>query len=462
MLACGIPAYRLPREVVDKVVAALERMGVEIELNAEIGSLKPLRRDFDAVFVGTGLWRDKKLGIAGEERLGSGLEFLMAARAGKASCSGKRVLVIGGGSVAVDVAVSAARLGARSVAMACLESRSEMPAFPEDIEQALQEKVELLPSWGPLRVLDRGLELVRCVSVFDAEKRFRPVFDPSVTRVFAADEVILAIGLCADKKLETHLKGVFAGGDGASGPGSVASAIAAGRKAAQEMDLYLTGKKRRSKSEAGPMLEFNPAALERSERARVPAPRRKIDAEDRGTLSEAAVLDEAQRCGNCGCVAVNASDLAPALVALGAKIKTSNRTLKACEFFASRPLKTTVLEQGELVCEVFVPKPKAGARQGFSKFRLRNAIDFAIVSAAWVLDVRDGKIRDASIVLGAVGPVPVRLREVEEFLRGRAVDEATAARAGELAVRECHPLARNGFKVQVVKALVRRAVLGES
>ena len=460
MLAFAIPSYRLPKEVVAKVAAALERMGVEFELNFEVRTLESLRRSFDAVFVGTGLWRDKALGLKNEELLSSGLQFLMAGRAGKASCSGKKVLVIGGGSVAVDAAVSALRLGARSAAMACLESRSEMPAFPEDIEQALLEKVELLPSWGPLKVLERGMELVRCTSVFDAEKRFRPTFDPSVTKTFEADEVILAIGLCAEKTLGTNLKGVFAGGDGVSGPGSVVSAIAAGRKAGEDIDSYLTGRKRcLSESGAGSTLEFNEAVLEGSERARVRPSGRKIDVEDRATLSEAAVLAEAKRCGNCGCVAVNASDLAPALVALGARIKTTKRTLRACDFFASRPMKTTVLDFGELVTEVFIPTPKPGARQGFLKFRLRNAIDFAIVSVAWVLCLKNGRIRDASIALGAVAPLPVRAREVEEFLKGRIPDEATAAAAGEIAVRACHPLARNGFKVQLVRALLRKAVL---
>jgi len=202
--------------------------------------------------------------------------------------------------------------------------------------------------------------------------------------------------------------------------------------------------------------------LERTPRAQapeLPPSQRKIDLEDRPTLDQAVIEKEARRCANCGCVAVNASDLAPALVALGARIKTTKRTLKAEEFFASRPLKTTVLEPGELVTEVFIPAPKPGTRQGFLKFRLRNAIDFPIVSVASVIGVSNGRIGEASISLGAVAPVPVRALGVEEFLRGRAVDEETADGAGEVAVKNCHALARNGFKVQVVRALVRKALL---
>ncbi|MBI5240135.1 MAG: FAD binding domain-containing protein [Elusimicrobia bacterium] len=494
MLAYCIPSYRLPREVLDKVVAALKGMGVEFQLGAEAGgaglSFAALRKRHDALFLGTGLWRQKSLGLEDEGLLVGGLQFLLDCRAGKASCAGRRVLVIGGGSVAVDVAVSALRLGAAGVAMACLESRADMPAFPEDIEQALLEKVELLPSWGPSKVIAsggrlKGMELVRCTEVFDREKRFRPVFDHSVTRTFAADDVILAIGLRADlsyagrslklgrgliaaheETMATNLKGVFAGGDAVSGPASVVSAIAAGRKAAQAIDSFLAGRKakasRQDRRAPGAMLDFNAAALARSGRAQVPQTppeRRRIDREDRPTLGRAAAEAEARRCANCGCVAVNASDLAPALLALGARIRTTKRTLPAAEFFASRPMQSTALAAGELVTEVFIPAPAPGARQGFLKFRLRNAIDFPIVSVASVLDLEGGKLGSASIALGAVAPVPLRAQEAEAFLKGRAPDEDTAARAGDIAVQACHPLAKNGFKVQLVRALLRKAIL---
>jgi CO/xanthine dehydrogenase FAD-binding subunit len=158
-------------------------------------------------------------------------------------------------------------------------------------------------------------------------------------------------------------------------------------------------------------------------------------------------------------VAVNASDLAPALVVLGARIKTTERTLKAGDFFASRPLKTTVLRSGEIVTEVFVPSQAPGSKQGFLKFRLRNAIDFPIVSVASVLSMKDNRFKDASIAFGAVGPVPRRAVEVEAFLKGKRPDEAVAAQAGDIAVKDCRPLARNGFKVQIARALLRKAIL---
>ncbi|OGR61498.1 MAG: hypothetical protein A2X36_06985 [Elusimicrobia bacterium GWA2_69_24] len=494
MLAYGIPSYRLPKEIPARVAAALERMGVEFELGAEVGAggrtLAALRRSFDAVFLGTGLWRTRSLGLDKEELLGSGLRFLMDSKSGKASCAGRQVLVIGGGSAAVDAAVSALRQGASGVSMAFLESRAEMPALPEDIEQALREGVEFLPSWGPLRVLEsggkiQGMELVRCTAVFDNEKRFRPVFDPVDTRTIEADEVILSIGLSADlsyagralklgrglaaadeDSLATSLKGVFAGGDAVSGPLTVVSAIAAGRKAGQAIDRFLSGRKARTlpRGAGGPgsMLEFNAAAFEPSRRT--PAPQtspegRKLDQEDRPTLDQAAIQEEARRCANCGCVAVNASDMAPALVALDARIKTTRRTIAAGDFFASEPRRTTRLEPGELVTEVFVPAPKPGSRQGFLKFRIRNAIDFPIVSVASVFAMKGGRLRDAAIALGAVAPSPVRVKAVEAFLKGRIPDEATAARAGDIAVQGCMPLGKNGFKVQLVRALLRKAVL---
>jgi NADPH-dependent glutamate synthase beta subunit-like oxidoreductase len=108
------------------------------------------------------------------------------------------VLVIGGGNVAVDVAITACRLGAKSVTIACLESRDEMPAFPEEIEAALDEGVRLLPSWGPKKVTVAGMELVACDSVFDKEGRFAPSFDEKKVMRVEAGRIILAIGQSAE------------------------------------------------------------------------------------------------------------------------------------------------------------------------------------------------------------------------------------------------------------------------
>ncbi|MFA6003638.1 MAG: FAD-dependent oxidoreductase [Elusimicrobiota bacterium] len=472
MLACGIPAYRLAKDLVRSQIAALEHMGIEFKLNAQVGSrgltLRALRRDFDAVFLGTGAWRQRSLDLEGAGLLSSGMDFLLDTALGRAAHPGENVLVIGGGNVAVDVAVSARKAGARQVSMACLEARDQMPAFPAEIAEALKEGVDILPAWAPQRVLTdrgrvKGMELVRCTSVFDSQGRFYPSFDPAQKRVIEADRIILAIGQAADLGyLAGALKtarglivadadtqaagraGVFAGGDAVSGPASVIHAISAGRRAARAIDAYLRGG-----------LPRELLALDTSGHASCP----RVETSDEQTLHSEAMHSEARRCVDCSCVAVNASDLAPVLAALGAKIKTTERTLAAEDFFAAVVMKSTVLGPGELVREVFIPPPPAQSRQAYLKFRIRNAIDFPIVGLAGMFSCPGGKFTRARLVLGAVAPVPVRLRAVEAFLKGRKVCEETAAAAAEVAVQDARPLAQNRYKLQIVKALLQKAIL---
>ena len=125
-------------------------------------------------------------------------------------------------------------------------------------------------------------------------------------------------------------------------------------------------------------------------------------------------------------------------------------------------MKTTALEAGELVKEIVVPRPRAGGRQSFLKFRLRQAIDFPIVSVASVLVMEGGKVKEARLVLGAVAPVPLRAGQAEDYLKGRKLDGKTAAEAGAIAVRGALPLAKNKFKAQLARALLRKALLGRS
>ncbi len=211
MLTYSIPAYRLPKAVVQRQIEALGQMGIEFVLGTSIekDSLAGLNSDFDSTFLATGAWHDKSLRIEGSELLKSGLEFLTGLRTDRRP-PGEQVLVIGGGGVAIDVAMSALRLGAKRVTMACLESRETMPAVPEEIAQALEEGVGLLPSWGPQRVLTTqgkvsGMELVRCTSVFDAGGRFNPSFDVDTTMTVDADCVLLAIGQVPDLRFADGL-----------------------------------------------------------------------------------------------------------------------------------------------------------------------------------------------------------------------------------------------------------------
>ncbi len=491
MLTYSIPAYRLPKSVVQGQVRALEAMGIRFELGVAVGSagltLNDLRARHGSVFLATGLWQGKKLRLERGELLDSGLEFLIDIQRGVTRPVGERVVVIGGGSVAVDVAITARRSGARQVAMACLESLAEMPAIPEDLEQAHEEGITILPSWGPQRVVERdgklvGLELVRCTAVFDENGRFAPTFNPAVTTMLEADQALIAIGQAADlgyaaalktergfivtdkHTLATSIEGVFAGGDVTGGPATLVHAMAAGTQAAASIGAYLAGAPlAEPPAPTGKVrLIINEAALPSSARTptpRLPVPQRTLAAEDNATLSPDALAQEPIRCANCGCVAVNASDLAPALVALDAQIVTTQRTLPAGELFAAAESKTTVLAADELIEEIAIPTPPAGSRQRYLKFRIRNAIDFPIVGVAFRAAVSGGRFHDVRVVLGAVAPVPLRAREVEALLEGQTPGRSLAEEAAALAVKDAQPLARNRAKVEVVKALVRKAIM---
>jgi CO/xanthine dehydrogenase FAD-binding subunit len=259
------------------------------------------------------------------------------------------------------------------------------------------------------------------------------------------------------------------------GPASVVAAVADGRRAAEAIHLELAGRspkgrkallaegRRRDGRVLGHAGRFDPLALGRTARAVVaeaPVERRAIDREDRPTMAMADFEVEARRCADCGCVAVNASDLATALVALDARIRTTRRTIAAEEFFDAVPRRTTVLEPGELVTEVVVPPLPRGSRQAFLKFRTRRSIDFPIASVAVLLRMKGGTVAEARIALGAVAPVPVRAAAAETFLRGKRLDADAAAKAAALALEGATPLAGNRFKLPVVRALVERALRG--
>ena len=140
-----------------------------------------------------------------------------------------------------------------------------------------------------------------------------------------------------------------------------------------------------------------------------------------------------------GCLAVNPSDIAIALVALDARIVTTKRSLPAELFFKATATSSTVLEADELIKEIQIPKPPAGARQRYEKFTLRKPIDFAVVSVASILTVDNGVCKDARIVLGAVAPEPVRARKAEEAIKGRTLDEDIADGSGEACPCRCEP-----------------------
>ena len=495
MLAHAIPAYRLPKDLVHRVIESIERTGVEFRQGVDVGqaeTIDELRDAFDALFLATGAWAQPAIGLKGEHLTKPGLAVLTRTPDYITDIVDKKVLVVGGGNVAVDVGVTAKRLGARKVTLVCLESREEMPALDWEIEQALEEDVGLMPSWGPSMVMEKdgkvtGLELIRCTAVFDKESRFSPTFDLASKKWIKADTVILAVGqkadpahICTDPSLkierglvivhnetqETTLTGVFAGGDVTSGPATVIEAIAAGLRAAGSIDRYLghAGPRGEVATQKGPetLLSFSPASLEHTRRASIqerPVSERNLETEDVSGLDSKQIETEADRCFNCGCVAVNPSDTVPVLIALGAGIRTTKRGLAAEDFFTAGAMKSTVLDPDELVTEIDIPRPAPGTRQVFLKFRLRKAIDFPIVGVASTLTLESGKIREAKMVLGAVAPVPIRLKKVEFFLAGKELNADTADEAAALAVEDALPLSFNRYKVQITRALVKKALL---
>jgi NADPH-dependent glutamate synthase beta subunit-like oxidoreductase len=275
MMRYGIPSYRLPDEVLDREIGDILSLGVDLRCGQTLGedvTLEALKAEHDAVFLAVGAQVSRKVKLENGDHPDVlwGVEYLADVRAGLPIKLKDRVVVVGGGNVAVDVALTALRTGARSVAMACLESREEMPAFEWEIEEAVEEGVQLLPSWGPSKVLVEegrvaGVELVQCTSVFDESGAFCPMFGEG-SKIVEADQVILAIGQATDlgfleaggaigtmgpfidvdlETQATSLEGVFAGGDAAAKapgtPGIIVTAIAAGRRAAAAMDRHLGG-----------------------------------------------------------------------------------------------------------------------------------------------------------------------------------------------------------------------------
>ncbi len=340
MMRYGIPEFRLPREIIDREVADIVNAGVELKANSPIRGRKELdgllTGGYKAVFLGLGCQKSRGLKIDGTNLDGVhlGVEYLRAASEGKPLATGKRVVVIGGGNVAVDVAMTARRCGAEDVTMVCLECREEMPAFEYEIEEALAEGIKVNPSWGPQAILGKdgkvsGLETVECTRVFDSGGRFNPEFNSCNQGFVPADTVILAIGQAVDADglegfdrgpggtfkadkltLATGVPGVFAGGDMVSGPASVIEAVAAGHEAAISIDRFIRGEDLaagREKPKREPATKEDSAAargkIVKRERAKEPV----VPVSERAGMPEIALgfdeetaVAEAKRCLNCG------------------------------------------------------------------------------------------------------------------------------------------------------------------
>ncbi len=303
MMKLGIPEYRLNRDLLSAELNAIVDLGVEVRLNTKLGddiSFGQLRARHDALFLAHGASLGRGLDIEGHQADGvlKAIEFLINVNQGFEVEVGDRVIVIGGGDVAMDAARtalrredyeavraprdedeeqdrslvealdaarSAARSGAAEVTVISLESEAEMPASPFELEEAQAEDIRFVHSRGPARILAKngavvGLETIGVLSVFDENGRFSPQFDPDDLKVFEADTVILAVGqavdvsalagtvdlsprgtIGVDDALATSLDGVWAGGDAAHGPRTLILAIADGRRVAAAIHEHFTG-----------------------------------------------------------------------------------------------------------------------------------------------------------------------------------------------------------------------------
>ncbi len=337
MLRYGIPAYRLPREILDAEIDRILSLGIDLQTNKRLGkdiTLDDLRSQFDAIFLGTGLHLSRSLpldDIDSPEVL-LGVDFLHRANSGEKLALGRRVVVIGGGNVAVDVGMTARRLGAEDVRLVCLEARDEMPAHEWEIRQAFAEGIRVNYSWGPLSIKTGGGKVVglqsqRCVSVFDAAGFFNPSFDGAAKRTFPADNIIVAIGQDCDlsyldkqtdvKKsergllqadpltLQTDAPNVFAGGDARHGPASAIEAIAAGKRAAESIDRLFAGRDLREGRDETPLKTvdnlktlYEPRRRQMT-RQQPPAVRVREFVEIDSGLDEQAARREAERCLSC-------------------------------------------------------------------------------------------------------------------------------------------------------------------
>jgi NADPH-dependent glutamate synthase beta subunit-like oxidoreductase/CO/xanthine dehydrogenase FAD-binding subunit len=490
MLFYGIPPYRLPKDVVRRQIAALEKSGIAIKTGVEIGKglqLVDLAKDFAAVFVASGSWKERASGIKGDAFLLSGTKFLRDVNIGEGKAPGKKVAVIGGGNVAIDVARTLLRLGSQPTII-YRRTLAEMPAVREEVERAEQEGIAFEFLTLPVQAAKKGRKVaLACTRMklgeVDESGRPRPVAIAGSEFTIEYDAVIKALGEESDTSIvppefvdrngrlkvddtgKFKSRNIFAGGDFVTGPSTVAGAMAHGRKVAAAIDLFLGGRPGKTDNTAeNETTTFNPDFLKPTARAESPELSVKdrvmsIRQEDVGGLGEKVALRESNRCLNCGCVAVNSSDMAPVLMALGAQVKTSKRVIDIASFFAIGVNETTVLDNDEIVTEIDIPKPGAGVKGAFLKFAIRKSIDFPIVNCAALISIEGGKVSSARICLNSVATIPYRAAQAEKYLVGKTITAAVADKAGVEAVADSWVLSDSRYKVQIAKTLVKRAVL---
>ncbi|OPZ59551.1 MAG: Glutamate synthase (NADPH) small chain [Deltaproteobacteria bacterium ADurb.Bin510] len=347
MLTLGIPAFRLEKDVVNAEIDILREMGVEFKTGVEVGkdvTIPELRKQgYEGFYLAIGAQGGRKLGLEGEDAKGviAGVEFLRDVNLGKEVKLKGNVIVIGGGNVAIDVARTAVRSDAKQVEMYCLESRAEMPALDEEVEEALSEGIVINNSWGPKRIVVeggkvKGVEFKRCVAVFDQNGKFNPRYDLNDTKFVEADFVLLSVGqsiewggllegtkVVLNPNRTAHADGftyqtaepdIFVGGDAFTGPKYAIDAIAAGKQGAISLHRFVQpgqslvfGRDRREYK----MFDKDNLVVEgydntpRQQAGHTPAENRKSFKDTRLTFTEEQMKKETERCLGCGAVQVD-------------------------------------------------------------------------------------------------------------------------------------------------------------
>lgn len=346
MLTLGIPGFRLEKDVVNAEIDILRQMGVEFKTGVEVGkdvTIQQLREEgFKGFYLAIGAQAGRKLNISGEDAEGviAGVDFLRDINLGNMPEMKGKVVVIGGGNVAIDVARSAVRTDASEVSMYCLEQREEMPALPEEIEEALEEDINILNGYGPKEILTEngrvsGVVFKKCIRVFDENDRFSPVFDENDTITVEADYVLLSVGqsilwgdLLKGTKVELNPNGtviaddltyqtgepdIFVGGDVFTGPKFAINAIAAGKQAAISLHRFvqpgqsLTYGRDRREYHSFDKKNVVVEGFDTTPRQRVghTDTKKRGFTDSRITFTEEQVKKETQRCLGCGAVVVD-------------------------------------------------------------------------------------------------------------------------------------------------------------
>lgn len=342
MLVHGIPNFRLEKSVLEAEIEVLDQMGVEFKCGVEVGkdvTIKQLRdQGYKAFYLAIGLQGGRSVGVAGEDAKGveSGVGFLKRVSLENDVTLDGDVVVVGGGNVAVDVARTALRCTKGKVIMLCLESEKEMPAASDEIHEAKEEGIEIINSWGPKEILSENgkvsaIVFKKCVSVYDKDHKFAPVYDENETITVPCGNILLAIGqsavwgdLLKDTKVELKRNGtvvsdpitfqtgeadIFAGGDIAHGALFAIDAIADGKKGAESMHRFVH--KGQSLTIARDLHEFkmldkDDILVESFDNAKrqipglKPGTARDSFSDLRLPLTEEQIKTEAKRCLGCG------------------------------------------------------------------------------------------------------------------------------------------------------------------